>query len=463
MQKLYPHTQSVVTNAKRTFETKNGWPRPHFRLAAAKSLITPDALSAAQSYTASQLASIYTYPTPSSTRSNVIGVISLGGSLFGTMTQVTSPGAPANTYILTNGDVQTYWTMIGIPLANMPTVIVQFVDGNPENVQPGEYQGGDIENVIDISTIGACCPTANTTIILYVVQAETAATFDDAVTLFVDAITAAVTDTFYKPTIGSISWGVPESTLTSTQFTSFENEFIAGLNNSRTGGIINFSCSAGDSAASDGLNDGQQHVDYPGSSQYVTCCGGTTLNCPTLTYAGTVANPTTETAWSWTNISSDNFDANSGTGGGISKQFPQPSYQAGLPQFSSGRAVPDIAGNADPNVGSIYLYSGFGGVNAVQGGMGGQLSVGGPTALIVGGTSIVAPSFAGFLAACPGSGGVGIKSRITPQLYSAFVSLPSPYHDITTGTNGTYSAGAGYDAVTGLGTINGTNLAPLLV
>lgn len=135
-------------------------------------------------------------------------------------------------------------------------------------------------------------------------------------------------------------------------------------------------------------------------------------------------------------------------GGGVSNVFPRPSYQASFkipssPKGTRGRGVPDVAGDADP-------FTGY------------QVRVGGQNT-VIGGTSAVAPLWAGLLArineslVSRGKSPVGF---INPLLYQS----PMLFRDIVQGDNdidGTlhkYKAGAGWDACTGLGTPDGTKL-----
>jgi subtilase family serine protease len=104
-----------------------------------------------------QVRSIYQIPTPNVSK-YVIGVMSFGGGLYGT---VDSQG------VLTNGDVQAYWTSIGIAPANHPKVIVVGVNGGSN--RPSMNDGSaTIENTLDVETVGGACPSANVTIILYI-------------------------------------------------------------------------------------------------------------------------------------------------------------------------------------------------------------------------------------------------------------------------------------------------------
>jgi kumamolisin len=150
---------------------------------------------------------------------------------------------------------------------------------------------------------------------------------------------------------------------------------------------------------------------------------------------------TNETVWN---------NGNSGTGGGISDVYPVPSFQtnANLPVGATsgnpGRGVPDVAGDGDPNSGYIITVSG--------------------QQQVVGGTSAVAPLWAGLAALINQQAGAPIGFFL-PTLYAN----PTLCRQITTGNNipeGSiigYNAGPGWNACTGLGSPNGTALATGLV
>jgi kumamolisin len=78
---------------------------------------------------------------------------------------------------------------------------------------------------------------------------------------------------------------------------------------------------------------------------------------------------------------------------------------------------------------------------------------------VIGGTSAVAPLWAGLLARINQSLGTNV-GYLNPLLYAA--NVETTLHDITAGNNGTYSAGPGWDACTGLGTPNGAELLAAL-
>ena len=168
---------------------------------------------------------------------------------------------------------------------------------------------------------------------------------------------------------------------------------------------------------------------YPAYSPNVLAAGGTTL---LLTANNTIQS---ETAWS-------------GSGGGTSEYEPEPAYQQGF-QSTGMRTIPDVAWDADPNTG-VAMYDSYDDTDGS-----------GPW-LEIGGTSVAAPSWSGLIAianqgrSLEGVGSLDGPSQTLPAIYDA----PSgDFNDITKGSNGVFSAGPGYDEVTGRGTPN----APLLV
>jgi kumamolisin len=331
------------------------------------------------------IATIYGFPTPPTTPV-VIGVISLGGGLYGTVTNG----------VLTNGDVQKYWTSGGI--TSQPRVIIKSVDGALNS--PASDLNSTIENTIDVETVGACCPGSNVTIIFYIAPN----TYNGFYNAFSSAIKTPVVvgGVSIKPSVISCSWGSPEAYFSNSDLSRYNTLFYQA-----TLAGITICAASGDNGSSDGLAG--KNVDFPASSPNVVACGGTSLVCPNLTYD----SQTRETTWT-------------GSGGGISKYFASPTYQTN--NRSAGRSVPDIAMNADPKTGVTYLVNN--------------------TSYIVGGTSIVAPAVAALIAA---GGYVGFPAKLYTLKSAAF-------HDITSGNNGDYTAGAGYDLCTGLGSPAGPEI-----
>ena len=242
---------------------------------------------------------------------------------------------------------------------------------------------------------------------------------------FIDAVSQAVHDTTHEPSVVSISWGGSEDSWTAQARDQMETILTDA------GGLgVTVTVAAGDSGSSDGAADGMAHVDFPASAPHALACGGTTLEL-----SGT--SITSETVW-------DTADGGA-TGGGVSDVFPVPSYQsaAAIPERAGtktvGRGVPDVAGDADPQTGYTIRVDG-------------QTET-------VGGTSAVAPLWAGLIALLNASLGAPV-GFLQPRLYPLLGSGALP--DITSGSNGVYAAGPGWDACTGLGSPVGTALAKRL-
>ena len=183
---------------------------------------------------------------------------------------------------------------------------------------------------------------------------------------------------------------------------------------------------AGDHGSADSVSDGLAHTDYPASDPNVVGCGGTRL----------IANGATiqsEVVWN-------------ATGGGVSDRFPLPNWQSlaavppsANPGHQMGRGVPDVAGNADPDTGYRCV---------IKNGQNWTL----------GGTSAVAPLWAGLIALANSVAGRPV-GFITPTLYRHGAA----FRDITSGNNGAYQAGSGWDACTGLGSPDGVQVEQVLI
>jgi kumamolisin len=142
-----------------------------------------------------------------------------------------------------------------------------------------------------------------------------------------------------------------------------------------------------------------------------------------------------------------NDGANGGaTGGGISTEFPLPSYQqgAGVPTAvgsgKAGRGLPDVAGDADPNTGYTIRVDG--------------------DDTVIGGTSAVAPLWAGLIALLNQSLGHPV-GFLNPMLYDTS-SRDGAFRDITSGNNGDYFAKSGWDPCSGWGVADGRRLLQTL-
>jgi len=212
------------------------------------------------------------------------------------------------------------------------------------------------------------------------------------------------------------------------------------------------------------LDESLQAID-PASQQDVTAVGGTSLPD---------GSPTGETVWNDCAGTSSDFCALSGGGsggGGISANWPMPSWQAGagrgvINPHSSGtpcgatggycRQVPDVAADADPSTG-VVVYS----ATAYQPSCSGWC--------VVGGTSAAAPMW-GAIFALADAGCSTQVGMANPALYSLGTAASPAFNDVTVpGTNdltqtnsGDYPTTPGYDLATGWGSPNVANLVAAL-
>ncbi len=359
---------------------------------------------AAKPLWAMQVADLYAFPNNTGA-GETIAILELGGGY-------------------TDADLAAYFTRAKIDPA--PSVEAVAVDQGSN--QPGGDADGEV--LLDIEVAGSIAPGAK--IVVYFA--------DNTDRGFLDALTTAVHDTTNAPSVISISWGGPEAAWT----TQARKAFDGALADAAALGVTVLAA-AGDHGAADGGGDGQVYADFPASSPHIVGCGGTTL----VASRGKIAS---EVVW--------NDNDGWATGGGISSAFKVPAYQQGISMPANlngsgkaGRGVPDIAGNADSKSGYIVRVDG-------------QWTV-------VGGTSAVAPLYAGLIAQLNQALGRPVGALL-PALYG----IPVPdrqkvLRDITTGNNSVpasqfgpatagYSAAAGWDACTGLGSIHGATLATLL-
>jgi kumamolisin len=309
-------------------------------------------------------------------------------------------------------DLQTYFSGLGL---SVPSVTAASVDGG-SNAPGSDPTGADGEVLLDIEVAGS---VANQAAQVVYFGPNTDQAFIDSIS---DATHASPT-----PTVISISWGGPEETWTAQTRTAMDQ----ALSDAAALGIT-VTVAAGDNGSSDGETDGSNHCDYPASSPYALGCGGTRLEASTST--GAISS---ETVW-------NDGSGGGATGGGISTLYPVPSWQAsaGVPAASvstGGRGVPDVAGNADPQTGYQVLVDG--------------------KQNVYGGTSAVAPLWAALIARLAQSTGKSF-GLIQTQLYAGVTAGQdvAGFNDITTGSNGAYSAGPGWDPCTGLGSPSGTDL-----
>jgi len=200
-----------------------------------------------------------------------------------------------------------------------------------------------------------------------------------------------------------------------------------------------FQCLNGGSASAAGLLS----IDAGAASPYVTAVGGTSA------FFSSKGNYYKEAVWgepleTW------------GSGGGFSTAFKQPSYQVapGLGRTTlSGRGVPDVACDADPDVSGWDIFT----LSSPRGGVEEGAS---------GGTSAATPCWAAMTALIDED----LKEQALPEIGFANpalydfsrdpVGMPAtPFHIVTEGSNLHYLAAAGWTAASGLGTPDVAHLA----
>jgi len=289
------------------------------------------------------------------------------------------------------------------------------LDENGGTNYPAAQSGGnnwESEEALDVEWAHAIAPEAN----IVLMEASSAS--------FADLISTAVSTACNLPGVSvvSMSFGGSDSSFDSASDSSFTTP------NGHAG--ITFLAASGDSGAP---------VCYPASSPNVVAVGGTSLMLSGGNYGS-------ETAWS-------------GSGGGISAYESQPSYQHGLVIHNGAgtvnpagmRANPDVAFDADPNTG-VAVYDSYNGGSSPW--------------FQIGGTSLATPCWAGLIALADQlrvSAGLSTLDGPTQTLPRLYTLPAADFHDVTSGTSGgspNYTAAAGYDLVTGLGTPVANLLVP---
>ncbi|MFI9384195.1 protease pro-enzyme activation domain-containing protein [Kutzneria sp. NPDC052558] len=305
-----------------------------------------------------------------------------------------------------SGQTVALWEFDGYQSSNIAQYSKQFSLNSPApqtvSVDGANYDSqpgeGQGEVELDIEIVNAMAPAANT----LVYEAPNSDQGE------VDMASQIASDN--KVSVVSISWGSCEPNTTDAAITGTSN----GIKQATAEGISFFAAS-GDDGSKDctrsQTGSSVDAVDFPASDPNVTGVGGTHLTVSGTSYGS-------ESAWD-------------GSGGGTSTKFDAPSWQTG---DNGKRTVPDVSADADPASG-YAIYSG------------GSWQV-------YGGTSCAAPMWAGFAAL------VGTKLGAANQ--ALYAAKGAGFHDVTSGSNGSFQAGQGYDQVTGWGSYDGAKLAPAL-
>ncbi|MHB1558350.1 MAG: DUF4082 domain-containing protein [Isosphaeraceae bacterium] len=286
-------------------------------------------------------------------------------------------------------DLNTFDAQFGLPAVTVNKVNQTGGTSLPAADSSG---GWELEESLDVEWAHAIAPGAN----IMLVEANSSSLSD---------LLQGVSYAASHANVVSMSWGGSEFSGQTSYDSTFSHSGTA------------FVASSGDSGAP---------VSWPASSPNVLAVGGTQL---TLNSSGGWGS---ETGWS-------------GSGGGPSAYETMPTYQNGVVTSTTMRANPDVAYNADPSTGyAVYDSVPYSGTTYDW--------------LTVGGTSAGAPQWSALLAIADegraAAGQPALDSTNPQQVMTILYQNPKDFHDITSGTStGTpnYTAGPGYDYVTGLG------------
>ena len=316
-----------------------------------------------------------------------------------------------------SSDLKLFFKEIGVTAPKVSAISVDHA-GNA----PTTPDSADGEVMLDIEVAGAVVPKANIAVYFAPNNGDQG---------FIDAISAAVHDSQRKPGVISISWGGPEVSTDQQGVNAYHELFAAAGALGITVCIASGDHGTADEDADDW--DGKIHADHPACDDLVLGCGGTQIDNgqDVVWNDGTPFDKNTPGGGGWA------------SGGGISEIFAVPSYQAtanlpvSIDNEKPGRGVPDIAMSA-----TNYFTR----VDNSEGASGG--------------TSAVAPLMAALVVRLNQAKQKNV-GFLNPFLYANAATV---MHDVTSGTNAIkntlkgYSAGPGWDACTGLGTPDGTEI-----
>jgi kumamolisin len=360
------------------------------------------------SFPPNRIGQFYNFPRGLDGEGQCIGILEFGGGFD-----------PA--------DMEIYFKQLGLSVPDVTAVSV-----GAEN-QPRVDPDADAEVALDIEVAASIAPKAK--IVVYF------APFSEKG--WIDALTAAIHDLVNKPSVLSISWGWPERSLVQDYIWTIQAlRAVNGVLKEAAALGVTVCVASGDDGSADELTDGRAHVDFPSSSPYSLGCGGTTFH-----FLGGLFPA--ESVW---NRGPRRLNGGA-SGGGISDVFPLPVWQsvAGVPpSVNDGRVrrgVPDVSALADGQTGyTIY--------------------VGGRTITNVGGTSAVAPLWAGLVSLINQDLGAHV-GWLNPFCYTRLTTA-GVFRDVVVGSNDTtgriggYAARPGWDASTGWGSPDGTRLLQAL-
>jgi kumamolisin len=297
-----------------------------------------------------------------------------------------------------DADLTAFWTRNGVP--------VTLTHIEKVNVPGGALPAPSGEETLDASWASGIAPGA---------QVRIYATGSLSFVAIDRALDRIIADLPAHPGLRqlSMSLGLGETFMAPAEVTTEHAKFLR-----LAAAGVNVFVSSGDAGSNPDVtghgSGGPLQAEYESSDSSVIGVGGTSLK---LNPAGAVA---AETGWS-------------GGGGGTSRLFPRPAWQtgAGVPPGTQ-RLVPDVCAAADPNTGAFLVLN----RHSTQ----------------IGGTSWSAPVWAGFCALMNEArlkSGKAALGFLNPLIYP-LIGTPA-FRDITSGSNGAFNSGPGYDMVTGIG------------
>jgi kumamolisin len=351
-------------------------------------------------YLAEEMATIYDYPTdldgtPLDGSGQTVAVLAFDGRLD-------------------RAQLDAHQQRVGLP---SPEVIEVPVDRPLTEL--GENRDGDVEVALDVTILAAIVPKAR--IGIYYA--------DNTSQGFVIGLARAIYDNELAPSVVVICWGDREES-----WSQQGKEAVNDLLQDAAALGITVCCASGDQGSWDGAPDREtESVDFPGSSPFVLCCGGTQLvrdrgpedDLALKSSDGEAPKVLAEKVW-W----DEDQDEPLGSGGGASRELPKPAWQHQLD--GDMRRLPDIAGHADARMGYEVGQEG----------------------MLAGGTSAAVPLCAGLIIRINQALGRHV-GFMTPLLYELDERA---FRDITEGDNGAWRAQKGWDACTGRGRPRGKAL-----
>jgi subtilase family serine protease len=438
-------------------------------------------------FTSSQTGNVYFAPGDIVTAYNIKPVYSAGYN--GTGQSIAIVGQSA----VELSDIQNFQSAAGLT-AKDPTLVLM-----PGTGASTAYPDGDEgESDLDLEWSGAIAPGA-TIEFVYTGNNENYGAFD-AIEYAIDEKIAPIVSSSY----GECEAELPSSPLGSGA--AVEPALEAAFEQAAAQGQT-ILAAAGDSGSTDcfvGAGDGNPPlseqealaVDYPASSPYVTGVGGTEVSQANAAYltagdgywaaksssdiVSSALQYIPEVAWNEDVANCGQTNCIGATGGGASSLFTKPSWQTGVPGIPDDgkRDVPDIAVYASPDLPGYLICSedkSFWATGQTASCSSGFRDASSGELTVLGGTSFGGPVYSGVLALINQqrnyTAGQGL---INPTLYTLAANsgtYASAFHDVTSGNNDCtagsadcsstagFSAGVGYDQVTGLGSINAGGLA----